>query len=518
MSMIQFLAGLAEGGLEGRRMALDEEDRKRRNARQDEDAAFVREQRARERAQWQEDDRVKAELRQAGQPVAPVSGEVYQPSVDDEGNAMPANPTTGTLRVGDQTFTDPAAAGAAAEKANTMSAVARRQSDVLKKAGRVKEAADHAAAAQQLEKEGHLQFIDTNLPRLPSVEAIKAGQTDFPLEGIDMFNAAGGGQIPPGARGRAKVTTLPNGQEVNDFEVVDATGKPIAPSARQFEYFYGQTRADRQRNDATMAGQAETKRHATRMEQIAQQNADSEKAYREGIVSTKDKAAGAKAANAVERMSEIDRLNFNNINKQRDGIEQAITKAQAEGTWSEESPNAKALRGRLATLGLQAGMLLQRYSADDAPDPLGLRGAAPAPAQPSTRPMTKMEMVMADMKKTGVTNANVQLDGNPTMSIGQPGAPAAAPASAAATPRAPQAEQPMPHEAAGAVLDAARERTAVARQALSKFGQRQRSENPKAYEAAAAELRAAQAAEADADAAYQKVIPTMSAAFRTPKP
>jgi len=518
MSMIQFLAGLAKGGIEGHKQKLDDEDRTRRNARQDEEDAYKREQRARERAQQQEDDRVKAGMREAAQPVAPVSAEVYQPEVDDEGNAMPANPTAGTLKVGDQSFTDPAAASKAAEKANTMSAVARRQADVLKKAGRVKEAADHSAAASQLEKEGHLQFIDANLPRLPSVDAIKAGQTEFPLEGIDMFNAAGGGQIPPDARGRAKVTTLPNGQEVTDFEVVDATGKPLAPSARQFEYFYGQTRGDRQRNDREMATQAETKRHATKMETIAQQNADSEKAYREGIVSTKDKAAGAKAASAVERMSEIDRLNFNNINKQRDGIEQAITKAQAEGTWAEESPNAKALRGRLATLGLQAGMLLQRYSADDAPDPLGLRSGAPVTAQPSTRPMTKMEMVMADMKKTGVTNANVQLDGNPIMSIGQPGAPAAAPAPAAAASRSPQAEQPLPHEAAGAVLDAARVRTAAARQALSKFGQRQRAQNPKAYEAAAAELRAAQAEEAQADAAYQKVIPTMSAAFRTPKP
>lgn len=108
-------------------------------------------------------------------------------------------------------------------------------------------------AARQLETEGHLDFIKENMAGVPTVAQIKAGAAAFQLGGVDKFNAAGGGTIPNGAMGRAKVVKLADGQEVADFEVVDAGGKPLAPSARTIESMYQQTMGERQERGAATA-------------------------------------------------------------------------------------------------------------------------------------------------------------------------------------------------------------------------------------------------------------------------
>lgn len=99
-----------------------------------------------------------------------------------------------------------------------------------------------------------------------------------------------------------------------------------------------------------------------------------------------ESAAGAKDATAtkvgVERMSEIDKAAFGNINKQREQINSAMTKAQAESTWDAASPGAKTLTTKLAALSLQESQLQARYGdgGGSKPDPLGMRSPASRPA------------------------------------------------------------------------------------------------------------------------------------------
>lgn len=96
-------------------------------------------------------------------------------------------------------------------------------------------------------------------------------------------------------------------------------------------------------------------------------------------------AAGAKDAVATktpyERMSEIDKSTLTSINKQRETINTAMTKAQAEGSWDPAAPGSKILTTKLAALSLQEGQLAARYRETGdgaAPDPLNMRKPAPA--------------------------------------------------------------------------------------------------------------------------------------------
>lgn len=113
---------------EAERVAREEE----RKARAD-DRAFLGEQRTRMRADWTRQDANRDRLAAAAAPVAPTDGSTYQPAVDDDGNPMPPNPTAGRLKVGDQVFTDRAAAeaAAAAERTARMSAAMEQGGDLV---------------------------------------------------------------------------------------------------------------------------------------------------------------------------------------------------------------------------------------------------------------------------------------------------------------------------------------------------------------------------------------------------
>ncbi len=111
--------------------------------------------------------------------------------------------------------------------------------------------------------------------------------------------------------------------------------------------------ADNKRADA-----AETRRgvHEDRMYQLAL------------------KQAGGKSG-LFDRMDEADKVQYQSMAKRLESIDNAITKAQADGMWNEDSPNAKQLRQQQAALGLQMRSVLERYQdkGGGSPDPLGLR-------------------------------------------------------------------------------------------------------------------------------------------------
>lgn len=106
-------------------------------------------------------------------------------------------------------------------------------------------------------------------------------------------------------------------------------------------------------------------------------------------------SAAAKESTApksgYERMSEFDKSTLTSINKQRETINTAITKAQAEGSWDDASPGSKALKAKLATLVLQESQLHARYGDGGGaqPDPLGMRAGGGAASPTKIAPATQ---------------------------------------------------------------------------------------------------------------------------------
>ena len=123
-----------------------------------------------------------------------------------------------------------------------------------------------------------------------------------------------------------------------------------------------------------------------------------------------ESAAGAKDATAAkpiaEKMSEPDKMAFASINKQRETITTAMTKAQAEGSWDENSPGAKQLKTKLAALTMQESQLVGKYGdgAGAAPDPLGMRkpaagGRQSQPVQPGSAKSGQVDILNQEWAK-----------------------------------------------------------------------------------------------------------------------
>lgn len=278
------LIGLAlmAGGVK-RSMDLGEqrnEDRRRRIAQEDEEQSYRREQRATMSAQQQRTQRLQVRedaldesLREAARPVEPRVEQTWQPAVDDEGNAMPPNLAPQRFVAGGAQYPTMAAAQQGARAQNSDAAVMRRQSKALRAAGKTAEATQYAQLAERLEAEGITGFLDANFARAPGLDEIRKGKLpDFDLQGLDDFNAAGKVRVPEGAKGRWQVLKLPNGQEIPDFQVVGADGKPVErASARQVEAIYGFTRAERDRRASELYAQGKTIEHQARMDATARQ-------------------------------------------------------------------------------------------------------------------------------------------------------------------------------------------------------------------------------------------------------
>lgn len=278
------LIGLAlmAGGL---KRSLDvgsqrDEDRRRRLAHEDDERAHEREQRAYMRGQQQrtqrqqgQADALDASLRQAAQPVEARTEQTWQLAFDDEGHAMPPNTAPQRHLAGDVQYPTLQEAQRAAAAQSSEAAVMRRQSKVMRAAGRPAEALQYAQLADRLEAEGITGFLDANLARAPAIEVLRKGPVgDFDLQGLDDFNAAGKLRIPAGAKGRWQALKLPNGQEIPDFTVVGADGQPVERiTARQLEAVFGYSRSERDRRASELYAQGRTLEHQARMADAARQ-------------------------------------------------------------------------------------------------------------------------------------------------------------------------------------------------------------------------------------------------------
>lgn len=210
-------------------------------------------------------------------------------------------------------------------------------------------------------------------------------------------------------------------------------------------------------------------------------------------------AAGAKDAVATkspyERMSEVDKTSLTSLNKQRDTINTAMTKAQAEGSWDDNAPGSKALKTKLAALTLQEAQLTGKYSDGGSakPDPLGMRkpaasgdtGTRVAPGTQAARDGGRLEILNSELsaaqqrlssgdpraqgdiealqREIGVTSkkaapanaasAGVTLPSKPVVAPAAPAAPAARPVAATVAAQKPSLASAMGVKPGGAAID-----------------------------------------------------------------
>lgn len=220
--------------------AKNEGDKDRRRQAEIDDLEFRRTQRARMLDQQRQEDQDKASLRSAAQPVSAVQSEIPGPTMDGQ--------SLGTqTRVMGRLAESPEDANAQLAQANSRPATLRRMADELQRQGNIEQAETYRKVAETAQKEGLMSFVEMNFARAPSKEDIAAGNVYFDLEGVEQFNSMGDMRIPQGARGKAKLRKLPNGQEVVDYDVVDASGNKVNErfSARGLQAVIGYTLAQR---------------------------------------------------------------------------------------------------------------------------------------------------------------------------------------------------------------------------------------------------------------------------------
>ncbi|MBA3622935.1 MAG: hypothetical protein H0W48_00395 [Methylibium sp.] len=141
---LSFITGLAQGGIGAHLRSKDDDRRKKDDEWREEQRAWMRKDR-------EEAGALKSAVSDAAKPVSMVDASVYSPSVDDEGNAMPANPTAGRMSVLGQSYNDPAQAQAALQQANSPNAQMSRVADAYSGAGQAEKAISIRASMRQNE-------------------------------------------------------------------------------------------------------------------------------------------------------------------------------------------------------------------------------------------------------------------------------------------------------------------------------------------------------------------------------
>jgi hypothetical protein len=298
---IALLAGLGAGYMAA-------QDKKRDQDREDARFAMQKTQFDNSQADRQTalDDR--QALRDASAPVSVQDGTVYQPAVDDEGNAMPANPTAGTYTAGTgpsaARFASQGAAQEAVDQANAPGAVYTRQMAVLN-------AQDPMAAARlrSTTMQGDAAAIKIDDAKREQANAIfddgvrKALQTGGP-QALAQFMSDSAGDGKNGAS-KFQAVTAPDGKTWSIARVNgDGSTTPLGPSFQanddgfaQAGFMLSRGVSDKDKLAHALALQKEGREadYQKGMLGVAQQNADTNAGYRRDMAA----AAGTRAAAAA---------------------------------------------------------------------------------------------------------------------------------------------------------------------------------------------------------------------------
>ncbi|HWH81274.1 MAG TPA: hypothetical protein VNU71_03455 [Burkholderiaceae bacterium] len=389
--MLSLLGGAGKGYNDGTQQALEN----RRRAALDQIAL---DRNARDATVFGQEQEDRAAMRKAGESVTAVpdlvtdaDGNQVQRQIkpDDVDNAdvgtPGASPNLPAQRVGMQGLLTPEKAAAEAARQNTPEAMRARQLAELQK--------------QSPEKAAALQAHDLTLKNTQIDLAAKeydAGMNKAASRGlgslVDWTNNSGSSDF------KAKLVVSADGKTGEIHEVQpDGTLKPtglsfantaqgaaeaatmlartVPPTAKLKHYM------DVKESDRKESHDLATESYQNRMAGVAEKNAETNEQYRKDM----GDAAGLRAEkagtskSAVDRMSESDKLTFADINKQRETINAAITKAQAEGMWDDKAPGSQQLQTRLNALNMRAQAMTSKYERDGASgaaDPLGVRKPA----------------------------------------------------------------------------------------------------------------------------------------------
>ncbi len=395
--MVSFLAGLGGGYLQGM-------TQKRKNDQEDEDRAFQKQQRERTLREQADADSLKANMKMAGTTAQADPNMVPDASTDNRDVGLPgtAPAVQDGYRVAGKVVPDQASADAAVTSWNNPEARMTRMADVLTASGNPTAAIALSNSAMQ-NKIGGLQLTAA---QRADVHA-KYDDGLAPIDSFDGLTSYVSNSNGDGQGGAAKISAVPSadGKTVT-INKLQPDGTAV-PTALQFENSpAGLMQSKAMLSKSLSLGDKLSHLHQQFTEQqaatAAAQKAKVDTAdiaektaragYYDSLNDTKVIVAGGKGANAkptVDRMSEADKLTFNDINKRREVIHSAMVKAQAEGSWDDTTPNAKQLKTNLNALNMQAAALAGKYSDDSnaTPDPLGVRtspskGTAPRGTNP----------------------------------------------------------------------------------------------------------------------------------------
>lgn len=404
---LALLGGGAAGYVQG--MML-----RRQMQRQDEADARQKVLQQREDQQYAEQQADTAAARQA---MAPTSvEEVQQPDLGDP----EAAPPTSRFRVAGQMVDTRGAADAAAAQYNAQPARMQRAAAAVKNPVLAAKFANEAQASElgvmQLAKakrdEAARKFDDD------AHEAIWQGPqatADF----LSRSHADGkGGAMKFQAVTDPQTNTWQIVRVADDGALVPFGGKYTDDDAGRIQALYQLSQAVSPADKAKHAlEEARLRRQENRDAMTDATNArhwDVMDRYYQRLLDTKDDANDIKAGAAagggkksmIERMPEDEKAVLVDLNKQLETINTKRIEAQANNMWQPDSPGAKAIQIQEARLLIQRDKLLAPYRekrATPAADPLSLRGGGGGSAP------TKLDAVRADMKKTGVKDARVEL-------------------------------------------------------------------------------------------------------------
>lgn len=401
--MLAFVTGLGGGYLTAR-------DRKLHLDARAADQTWKAEERQRQRREWERSDAVDGAVRDAAAPVEAKDATVYQPANDDEGNAMPANPTEGRMSVQGTHFSDPAEAEKAVAAANAPRARMGRVADAYASAGRI----DKAEAVRTSVRQGEVADLQAK-------QLTEADDRDRKMREAGGLLARGGWAAVPTLYDRyddgLSARVVEDGKGGATVITIDKDGKEVGKQAYRdlphlFQTVAGQFdlklwldgEKDRRREDRELAKDQVDADYKAGSLDVARQNAATNEAYRKDMGTAATTRAENSAKDPFAKMPEAEKLSFQSINRQIETIQTEIVKAQAGGM---ADPTAIAqLRQQAAGLQIRQRQLLEKYQPTQArPDPLGLR--KPSAGGAGGEKVDPKEQAARDKDRVGIITAEL---------------------------------------------------------------------------------------------------------------
>lgn len=415
--MVSFLAGMGTGYIKAKDKAYEQE----RQAKQD---AWMEEQRNRQRQEWSEADKLKADLKDAAATRETVDGtqttagdtKVFSQTpenaaavksmLDNEAELTGAAPVqaqttamTGQMARGHQI-------GATAEGQNTGEARNQRVVDALMNNGQIERAAtmENTALEQKAKKLGlqaaELKFADdqfnrqlgetfANSPDWTQAAAQVLTKTQVGgLAGVNVqaVPSADGKKVDfvgQGADGKQKVLATFDNSDAGKAQFLQRVMR--APVETKIGWIVEEARAK------------QTQANADREFDLRKQESESNQQYRQRMLAIQQAQEGRAAAQHRAAMEDAKippavKLNAQALADQIKSVDNALNKAMAEGMFDPNNPGSQKLIEQRAALSIQYRKLLTPYipgaQGQDA-DPLGLSKTEPAPPQKPAGPMVK---------------------------------------------------------------------------------------------------------------------------------